>query len=835
MSFLPEDPLEDEELFVWEADPDLEDPAESEHSESDDSDYDPAAEVWSSDEASDSDSEEPEQTKQSGPAIQVQQTARLRANLGEGLAEKVKMVLVLMDGIGINVPIFLDGLSWGDAQCTLDAKIRYERSALLNSEELPGILHRWWKPPRSARSNKSRPKGARAIMQDFAFKCSQDVLEQELEKLAPLFKAPAGEDVTEAELTGTSIPKLIAEVQKIAPNLWRVLMQLARSHRQRERSPKKDPAKIILVVIAIFEYTRSHHRGRLQKLFAIYFKFKGLSAKGFDTLHAIGLTMSNKWTMGTGNRPFWDVLFGLICPHQADELKRLMDRFPWLMSYDNFLLAFKVKTLLGNGTAGTVYIKRSAVPLPPTANRSLQESRAEGLRKPLTALEIAEIAEISESRRRSHTIFVVLKFLLDAPDFDFETYSQRDHSLLQQPPPVHELPCGPEHITLQYLLGTVNIPEASYEDNSRLIVEWLRQLRLGGKRLQKIIGLERLTVDHDNSFERLDWLVVPPGFLHISMAFANSLHKQHLGTSKSRGLGAAFDLLGRTGLQTIKTQGPFFHDLNETLHIIADAQIRELWLEVTNAKTLAELRQKSPEDLHKLAEKIVSDYASSAALVKLRRKPARDEIKEQSVMFLRDVLPYVLFRTAIKQGDVGLIEDMIPQLLFRFIGGNNSKYSIEMLELLQGLHRDWPPEVRDFIRENCWVINNTGRRMGHMPVEEAQEMNIKDIKAAIHVIRSVSSHMETEFKTRVRGWKHTVPKKEADIQGLQKWYRASNTHRFTPNRKIKSKSDSDRPTDTVTAGFVGLQTSETLANWIHGRTVERATHQDWDSEKSNSD
>ena len=40
----------------------------------------------------------------------------------------------------------------------------------------------------------------------------------------------------------------------------------------------------------------------------------------------------------------------------------------------------------------------------------------------------------------------------------------------------------------------------------------------------------------------------------------------------------------------------------------------------------------------------------------------------------------------IKQGDVGLMEDMLPTLIFRFMGGGNSKYAIEVLELLQGLH-----------------------------------------------------------------------------------------------------------------------------------------------------
>ncbi|KAJ6581527.1 hypothetical protein B0H19DRAFT_928043, partial [Mycena capillaripes] len=85
----------------------------------------------------------------------------------------------------------------------------------------------------------------------------------------------------------------------------------------------------VLVVIVLFEYTRSHHRGRLQKLFAIYFKFKGLSAKGFDTLRAIGLTMSSRWTSDS---------VGRISGAAMGVMRQLMDRFPWLMSYDNALI-----------------------------------------------------------------------------------------------------------------------------------------------------------------------------------------------------------------------------------------------------------------------------------------------------------------------------------------------------------------------------------------------------------------------------------------------------------------------------------------------------------------
>ena len=111
----------------------------------------------------------------------------------------------------------------------------------------------------------------------------------------------------------------------------------------------------MMMIISIVSYTRSHHRGRFQKLFAVYFKFRGLTAKGFDTLHALGLTMSHKWTCNA---------VGWISKHCMDEVLALLDKYPWLLSYDNVNIPFQVFSQhldnqgeFGNGTAATVYIK----------------------------------------------------------------------------------------------------------------------------------------------------------------------------------------------------------------------------------------------------------------------------------------------------------------------------------------------------------------------------------------------------------------------------------------------------------------------------------------------
>jgi hypothetical protein len=175
------------------------------------------------------------------------------------------------------------------------------------------------------------------------------------------------------------------------------------------------------MIISMLGYTRSHHRGRFQKLFAVYFKFCGLTARGFDTLHALALTMSHKWTCDA---------VGRISKQCMDEVLHLMDKFPWLISHNNVNIPFCVFSQrldnqgeFGNGTAATVYIKRSATPLSSTTNRDLQEHCAAGLKNPLTTLDILDLANESYPRIHTHVKYHVLRLLLDAPAFNFSTYS----------------------------------------------------------------------------------------------------------------------------------------------------------------------------------------------------------------------------------------------------------------------------------------------------------------------------------------------------------------------------------------------------------------------------
>lgn len=320
-------------------------------------------------------------------------------------------------------------------------------------------------------------------------------------------------------------------------------------------------------------------------------------------------------------------------------------------------------------------------------------------------------AEESYPVIQKHMVYLVLKILLDSPEFSLASYHDRKDPHLQPPSPVDQLPCGPDRVTLQFMLGSVPIPEATYKDNDKIITEFLTQLGFTSKDKLKTMSHEQiiywigdqLTVDHIrgmqhfccqeyNSLERLDFIVALFGWLHLMMAYAKNLHKEYLGTNAGHGLKHAFTQLKCKGLDKVSTKGPFHDNLEHALRHILTAHIRTCWQLIRNVSCLADLRVQTPEALVQLATQLVNEHAS-VHTVNLSRAAGvmRNEVKEQACMFNHDILQYFILEHAIKTGDVGLMEGMLPHLAFRFAGGCNSHYTTECIELLQGLHREWPP------------------------------------------------------------------------------------------------------------------------------------------------
>ena len=152
-------------------------------------------------------------------------------------------------------------------------------------------------------------------------------------------------------------------------------------------------------------------------------------------------------------------------------------------------------------------------------------------------------------RINSRTISVVLQFLVESPDFNFETYASKEDQIFSPYPSGHQLPIRKEYIPSQYVLKTAHIEEASYEGNARVLIEWWKQLEHGtldgqremGKSQTIVWAGDQLTVSHlhglqnfhyedHNSFDHLDFLVSVFGWFHAQMAVKHSIHSQYYGT-----------------------------------------------------------------------------------------------------------------------------------------------------------------------------------------------------------------------------------------------------------------------------------------------------------------
>lgn len=600
--------------------------------------------------------------------------------------------------------------------------------------------------------------------------------------------------------------------------------------------------QITVMIVNMLQYTRSHNANAWSKPLTLYLKHKGASAKALDFLHALGITMSSSWVVRAYKR---------ISASAMSDVCREIHLHPWRFGYDNLNIPFQAysqrldnKSHFDCGTTASVFIKPFAPKEPELDSMALQETRKQGRKNPLGMLDLVHLDQAL-------------------------TYEHRADPLFLPPASEHQLPHGPEHVTKEYVLGTVPINEATYEGTEELISEYMRQLGLTNDEefkktalyrvlacigdqltVERLRGLSNFRSEDRNGHERMDYALVLFGRFHLLMAWANSLHKQYFGTTSGRGLRHAFSLLGRKGLQSAQIKGPFYHHLHEGISHVTEARFRAAWMRVGKVKNLAELRRKSPEELASLTDTIFVQFASNDGLddMDLLGREDQDDLLRNTILWNRDVLNYLILHRAIKRGDVGLMEDLLPHLFFRFSGSGNHKYANEVIELLQGLHREWPKEVAAYVREHCWLLNTKGGPDNFLPYDLAVEHTVKDVKTsrskgpcvnwplmkerspAIPTLRALSLHMECEFRTISRGTSHTSPSHEKDVSLLAQHYIASKVY----YNKKRHLPEDDRVDDYVADGFNDAAT-KVLPRWIERRDIyTRSTRQIFDSDTNTS-
>ncbi|KAJ3540349.1 hypothetical protein NM688_g6238 [Phlebia brevispora] len=358
---------------------------------------------------------------------------------------------------------------WTNRDAVNDPVLRYARTALMWSEGLPVILKNWYRPPRrhnAGISTRARYDAMLALAQEIV----NEKVDNEMHALTPIMYSPPF-DISEEKLL-FPIEDLIMDVKRTAPTFWS-LFQSTSYVPQQARNTLKNPDLSILTAISLASFNCSHHCCKLQKLLGLYFKSCSTSAHGIDTLSSLGISMSLSW-----------IYSGLeaISAASRDKMCRLMDQYPWTAGHDNINVHFKTyQQCLDNsrhfdsGTIATVFIHKAPDAVAPD-NRAYREKFAVSSQNPVNVFDLLMLNKRAKHRQRPVFLYFILRYLINSSSFDYSTYVHKDSDVFSCPPPVFQLPTGPEHATEQYMLDAAHIEEASYEGNEACFEEWWRQL-----------------------------------------------------------------------------------------------------------------------------------------------------------------------------------------------------------------------------------------------------------------------------------------------------------------------------------------------------------------------
>ncbi|KAI0686290.1 hypothetical protein BC835DRAFT_1226530, partial [Cytidiella melzeri] len=180
----------------------------------------------------------------------------------------------------------------------------------MHSEQLPGILKNWHKPPQP-HSWGVCTTAARNAMDDWALENVTARINREMRLFAPQLLSPL-QDITEESLFSTRLKDDIPAMQATQPTFWKLMHSLSCTPLQAKQNKynSHEPVSLLLsyitnavlinlqrifIIGAMLHYGHSHHRCRYQKFLSIYLKASGLAAKANNTTYLFGLTMSQKW------------------------------------------------------------------------------------------------------------------------------------------------------------------------------------------------------------------------------------------------------------------------------------------------------------------------------------------------------------------------------------------------------------------------------------------------------------------------------------------------------------------------------------------------------------
>ncbi|KAG8721597.1 hypothetical protein FRC09_007631 [Ceratobasidium sp. 395] len=754
-------------------------------------------------------------------------------------------VLRYMKSLGMDLDDFLDAICYGNKYCRDRQLFMDARRYLRTSPHLTGILDRLHTPPRLSSKGKRSPDAAEPL-ERWASLAMGRIFRRELLAFSDTMQCDVEEIVNEETLKDLTFESILDEVETRCPRLFSALATICEGTRQdRQRKSDRDVTFCIVMFISALSYQVSQKNNRVQMFVCIYMKAKGSPKALYALFHHSGLSLSYNWVQEA------------VKTISVDAMTRAVDAYmnsACVIVFDNLMLSFKVKyqradkqTATNNGTAITL------IPLPSEATavlndgalfrenrRRVQELYMAGTMSFLSPDDLFRPAdEVSINKRLQYNI---LASLFRVPGLaDSKLLEDRR---LQPPAPIDLLPSGEEHCSKQFMLGTVDLDETTYSGCEAVMMEALSQLnhstpaslrelvrsrqqswvgdQLSFDRMDALAAMKQLEL---NTFDRHNWTLRGPGWLHILMNLGRAVYYVSYGTST--GLLFARDVanLHRSGLKApTKQKGPEYHTLRDALLHILEARYWGLWMWHCGVSKLEDLvewvNQASVDQILAGVERIWQERAFDRAITLLRdqaqvtttkvgRKTVTTTSNEDPVLetVISSMVHLMLFEEvhrSVRFGDVGMLDLMLPNLLQFFSGAGNPRYAKMIALMLQWKFHEAPPGVNEIVRRYTWLVNFSGRPDGFYAIDHRQELNnllirmhgpppqsatwemYRMMSPTMPVLSAVIEQFDRRFSDFHRSRQHYIPDPTDDVKLLVRKQLDAKIHIFDPSRTCGS-------------------------------------------------
>ncbi|KAG8740128.1 hypothetical protein FRC12_016105 [Ceratobasidium sp. 428] len=775
---------------------------------------------------------------------------------------KCEKVLHTIKTLGLTFGQFILAVSYGEDTLRDSPGAVEARGTLYSEDILSKLLELCLKPPLPPSGGGPRPAGGTKVTEKFIFAKAKETFRSELTAFCKDYRLSNSQLSNADYITTITSDSLHEQVKRKCPELYSILSALTvprppdTDYEIEEDDEDEDelvgphkpvvkrhPNFDIMFQISSMAYRLNPLCNTLQKILTVYLHGRHTAKPVIDLFQQGGQSMSYSWVR---------LQVSNLSAKIREETILAVRVNPFVVVHDNIRLKYPVRsqrgnnqTVTDNGTASAVIISDRSLPSAQVfrnpdefrpLNRTLQAQRRMGTAPRLCYDDLSKTAQ--QIYNRESYIFDVLEILATTPELYGLKAWKSDK--LKRPVGPNQLPSGPEHRLKQYMLPTTNIDESLYSGNSQFVPFALKELGFDTEDERTRLTLEiliawigdRMTVQRCrqvqaflqetiNGYARWDSLLFIFGGLHCMMALGSSLLEHFRGSNIGATFGADIILLSRTGLQKQTSGKPDHHTVDEFLQHELSASIRGLFDEITGCDT-SESRMDwaktcTDNDLYNLAERIVTEHASSGAL---ELDESDDELRKVIIQRQRDLLLYHSLRRAFKYGDVDRIEAILPELLYYFIGAGNGQYADEVYVFLQLLSHETTPALKVAILQHALVVNNLGRPDSFYPIDQRQELNNKGIREygpppqnssweqygkisrVIPFYTTIIEHVDEHIAGISRSHVRKEVKAEMDIQALMKEHQKHRIHTVVPGRTLKT---ADKTKDAQDAGLVAVR------------------------------